>query len=175
MKKLATLGLLMLSGPLAFAQASASATGTANAKIIVPVTITPSTSVVNAAAGVLNFGTIVPSASAGTVSVNVANNLTITRSNTGGATPVTSSVFTGAGWTLGGDPNASINVTLPASATLTSGANNMTVNGFHHGPTSVTLNGSGAADLVVGGTLNVGANQAAGSYTGTFTVTVSYN
>jgi len=27
----------------------------------------------------------------------------------------------------------------------------------------------------VGGTLNVGANQAAGSYTGSFSVTVAYN
>jgi hypothetical protein len=37
-----------------------------------------------------------------------------------------------------------------------------------------TLDGGGLSSFLVGATLNVGASQTAGSYTGSFSVTVSY-
>jgi hypothetical protein len=57
---------------------------------------------------------------------------------------------------------------------VTSGANNMTVDTFTTNPATYTTNSSGALTLDVGATLHVGANQTAGSYAGTYTMTVSY-
>ena len=50
----------------------------------------------------------------------------------------------------------------------------MTVEGFGHNTQGI-LNDSGEDTYAVGATLNVGANQTAGEYTGTFTVTAAYN
>lgn len=75
-------------------------------------------------------------------------------------------------------------ITLPATVTLTSGADTMTVNALTRrygqpatpGTTSGvgSFNGVGTAVLLVCGTLLVGANQASGSYTGTMPITVDY-
>jgi spore coat protein U-like protein len=52
----------------------------------------------------------------------------------------------------------------------------MTVNAFTSTPSGTgTFNSGGTATLNIGATLAVGANQTAGSYTGTFSVTVDYN
>jgi len=69
-----------------------------------------------------------------------------------------------------------------SNITLNSGGNHMTVSNFL--PYSVNNNGSstlglipllgGTDSLKVGGTLNVGNNQAPGNYSGTFSVTVTY-
>lgn len=64
-------------------------------------------------------------------------------------------------------------ITLPSSATLTSGSASMTLNAFTSNPTG-TFNGSLLTQLAVGATLNVSPNQPAGTYTGTFSVTVNY-
>jgi len=68
-------------------------------------------------------------------------------------------------------------IQLPASITLVrgGGAQTMTVGTItSNGPNFRLFPGNGAFDVAVGGTLAVAANQAAGSYTGTFTVTVAY-
>jgi hypothetical protein len=64
-------------------------------------------------------------------------------------------------------------ISLPASATLTSGAASMTLTNFTSNPTG-TFDGSALRELTVGATLNVSPNQPAGNYTGTFSVTVDY-
>ncbi len=69
-------------------------------------------------------------------------------------------------------------IALPSSATLTSGGNSMNVGTFlahsaNNGSASGRLVG-GYDTLNVGATLTVGANQAPGSYTGSFSVTVTY-
>ncbi|MET0855400.1 MAG: DUF4402 domain-containing protein [Telluria sp.] len=64
-------------------------------------------------------------------------------------------------------------ITLPSSATLSSGSASMTLNAFTSNPTG-TFNGSLLTQLAVGATLNVSPNQPAGTYTGTFSVTVNY-
>jgi Mat/Ecp fimbriae major subunit len=75
-------------------------------------------------------------------------------------------------------------VTLPATITLTSGANTMTVNALTRrygadGTAGVTtgagaFTATGVATVLMAGTLAVGANQAAGTYAGTMAVTVDY-
>lgn len=62
-----------------------------------------------------------------------------------------------------------------ASVSLTSGANTMTLNNFTvFFPNGNTLNGTGDAQVNVGGSLGVSGTQAAGLYTGTFDVVVEY-
>jgi hypothetical protein len=51
----------------------------------------------------------------------------------------------------------------------------MTVATFTSTPATTGTLTAGAQTLTVGGTLSVGASQATGAYTGTYTVTVQYN
>jgi uncharacterized protein DUF4402 len=94
----------------------------------------------------------------------------------GGASLGSGAAVTAAAFTVSGQGSATYAITLPASATVTSGANTMTVNGFTSNPAGTgTLSGAGSQNLLVGATLNVGASQATGTYSGTFDVTVTYN
>ena len=56
--------------------------------------------------------------------------------------------------------------------TLTSGSNSMSASLTYSAPSVVLAASAGA--FTVGGTLNVGASQAAGDYSGTFNVTANY-
>jgi hypothetical protein len=149
-----------------FAQVSATATATAT--IVTPIAI--------ANGGNMNFGNIAVSAVAGTVILAPAG----TRSTSGGVTlPVNAGTVSQAIFNVSGTPAYTYAITLPAVATtVTSGANTMTVTAFTSSPTPTgVLNGAGTEVLNVGATLNVGANQASGTYvSGTpFSVTVNYN
>lgn len=74
-----------------------------------------------------------------------------------------------------GDKNADVFVVLPTSATITIGGTNMTINNFTMNATNpINLGNKGSVTLDIGATLQVGAGQAAGSYTGTFTVSADY-
>lgn len=75
-----------------------------------------------------------------------------------------------------GNPSTGITITLPSSATLTGPGAAMTVNNFTGYPssTSATLGSSGTLTLNVGAQLVVNPAQAAGTYSGTYTLTVSY-
>jgi hypothetical protein len=145
---------------------AATATGSASAKILAPIAI--------AAGAPLNFGTITASAVAGTVVITPAG----ARSVTGGVGAVTdgANAPTAGVFTVTGAAGYGFSITLPASATITSGVNSMTVNTFASTPSgSGTLVG-GTATVNVGATLNVGAGQASGlTYNGTYPVTVNYN
>jgi len=76
---------------------------------------------------------------------------------------------------VAGEPNTSFAVGLPGSIQITSGANSMTVDSFTTGASAYLLDGAGAAGLSVGANLSVAANQPAGLYSGSFSVTVAYN
>ena len=81
----------------------------------------------------------------------------------------------GASFDVTGDGNANYSITLPSSTTLSSGGNTMIVDTFNHDAgASPTLVG-GSDTFNVGATLHVGATQASGTYSGTFSVTVNYN
>ena len=78
-----------------------------------------------------------------------------------------------------GSPGAAYYLVLPAdgSVSLTgpSGSDPMTIEGFVHSATGTLDATTGEEIFKVGAKLNVGANQAPGQYTGTFTVTAAYN
>lgn len=120
----------------------------------------------------LAFGEMVASASAGTAVVTPAG----TRTLTGGVSAGNSGGITSASFTVTGLPLFSFSISLPSSTALTSGGNSMTVNSFTSSPSgSGQIGALGSQVVTVGATLQVGASQSSGSYTGTFSVTVVYN
>jgi hypothetical protein len=144
--------------------AANTATSNATATVIAPIAIVGTVD--------LQFGKFAASGTTGTVVMTPAG----VRTATGGV--VLSAVAPGAAasYNVTGDTTASYTITLPASAvTITSGANNMTVASFTSTPATTGTLTAGAQTLTVGGTLSVGASQATGAYTGTYTVTVQYN
>jgi hypothetical protein len=84
-------------------------------------------------------------------------------------------------FTITGENNQEVAITLPvADITLSDGASHsMTIDdaSFNCDQTvaGVALSGTGSLTINVGATLSVGINQAAGSYTGSFAVSVNYN
>lgn len=117
------------------------------------------------------FGTLAPDISlAGTA---VINPTTGTKTVTGGVFDF-GGIHTAAIFAVSGKKNTAFTITLPGAVTLTSGGNSMTLNGFTSDPAVGLLNNGGNANVTVGATLQVGANQPAGTYTGIFDVTVNY-
>jgi hypothetical protein len=170
---LIALGILATAGG-AMAQSSATTNGTATATIIRPITL--------AASRDLAFGNVVPSAALGTMVLTAASSTAA--SVTGGVTKPGTQVgtVTSAQFDVGGEGGFTYTITLPGSAaTITSGSDTMTVGTFTSsivvtaGALSNAIGAAGLQTFYVGGTLNVGANQNPGNYTGTFGVTVAYN
>ena len=154
---------LLVTGA-AFAQVGSSATATASAfaKVITPITITKTAD--------LNFGTII-SGPAGTVTVSPAGLETASGASIVSPNPNVSA----AQFNVTGEPSTAYSISLPSSITISNGAQTMTVDNFTTNPTpSGLLSGLGAQSLQVGARLSVLANQAVGSYSGTFSVTVAY-
>jgi hypothetical protein len=151
----------------------------------------------------IRFGSLAPAATAGTIVLPVPATLPATAPTT--AAPVITGTRTATGGIImvgGGTCSATVlcgvggvqiagvangtyaTVTLPATVTLTSGANTMTAGTFTRrygvvGTAGVitgagTLSATGTSLLLIGGTLNVAIAQAAGTYTGTMAVTVDY-
>ena len=120
----------------------------------------------------LGFGQFVASGSTGTLVMTPAS----ARSATGGATLGNAAGASAASFNVTGQASATYAITLPASAILASGGNNMTVNTFTSSPSGTgALSVGGAQTITVGATLQVGINQAQGNYSITFPVTVAYN
>jgi len=167
-KVIATAAVVIAFTNSSFAQATA--TASASATIITPITIVKNVD--------MNFGNVAVSASlAGTVVLAPAG--TRTTGGAGGVTlPSNTGTVAGADFTVSGQASYTYAITLPASATISSGSNTMTVNGFTSSPaTTGTLSTGGTQDLKVGATLNVTAAQASGTYTNStgVQVTVNYN
>jgi hypothetical protein len=158
---------LLAASSLSAAANSATTSASAKANIISPITIT------KVVAADLNFGDVVPGATAGTVVVDPA----AARTSTGGVSLGNGAAVAAAAFTVGGANNATYVITLPvAPITITGPTSTMTVSNFTSNPSGTgTIGATGTQALNVGGTLNVGINQAVGAYTGTFNVTVAYN
>lgn len=153
------------TGSMMIASGSAvAATATANtsATVLQSISIAKNTD--------LDFGAFSPS-TGGTVVIGTDGS----RSKTSAV--VLSSTATGsrAQFTVSGTTNATYAITLPASATLTSGANTMSVGSFVSNPSGTGTLTGGSEILYVGATVTVASAQAAGAYTGTFDVSVEYN
>lgn len=152
-----------------FAQPSdVSAFGTI--RILTPMTITKDLD--------LRFGTVVLTGNAaGTVVIghtgaNVRNLGPFTDIVTGADS------FGAAQFTVRGTPNERFGVSLPdVDVLLTGPGTSLIVNTFttNHDSSVDRLNGLGEKIILVGATLHIPANQTGGAYSGTFSVTVSYN
>lgn len=166
LKKLALACAFALGGAAVAVNGSAANTATANAtaEVIAPIAITKSAD--------LRFGKFAAGATAGTVVIAPAG----TRTQSGGVVLSALDAGGAASFSVTGDTTATYTITLPSSAaSITSGANTMSVGTFTSSPSATGALTAGAQTLTVGGTLSVGVSQATGSYTGTFDVTVQYN
>lgn len=143
------------------AQNVTTAEAEASATIIAPLTLTKVTD--------LSFGNVASGSDAGTVVLSTAG----ARTESGVVLPSVEGTVSAAQFTVGGLTGATYEITLPTSITISNGTNNMTVDTFVHDADEIL--DSGNETFNVGATLKVGADQAAGSYSGDFDVTVDYN
>ncbi len=158
----AAIALMTLNGTSAIA---ATASATASATISnAPITITNTTP--------LSFGEIAPGSQASVVTMSNDG----TRSVTSGDVTLGADNGSVAVFELTGEANKSYTINLPTADVTLSDADGatMTVNNFTHNA-SGTIPATGTESFNVGAQLNIGANQAAGSYSGNFSVEVIYN
>lgn len=120
----------------------------------------------------LSFGKFA-SLNGGTVSVSPNG----TRTTTGTVILVSSGQGSAATFDVSADPGGMYTISLPSNGTvsLSSNGNTMAVNDFVSLPSGVGDCTNGISTLLIGATLVVGANQPAGTYTGVYSVTVTYN
>ncbi|KPJ93402.1 MAG: hypothetical protein AMJ55_08055 [Gammaproteobacteria bacterium SG8_15] len=139
--------------------------GVADAVILIPLSIAHDTG------ASLDFGTITPDGDGATVRVTTAGVASVT-----GGDAILSGTTSADSFTVSGQGGQNYNITLPGSITLTGPGDDMTVNNVVSNPaTSSTLPaglGTQTETLTIGGDLVIGADQGAGSYSGTYTVEV---
>ncbi|MFN3790515.1 DUF4402 domain-containing protein [Massilia sp.] len=150
---------------------AAVATATSTSTVIAPIKIEK--------AADLAFGSFAASATPGTVTVSTNG----TRSATGGVTLMGSGA-TAAKFDVTGSGTLTYSISWVGSSTsLTSGSDSMTFTrvadltggGAVTGDVTSGALTAGAQSIYVGGVLTVGADQAAGNYSGTVSATVEYN
>ncbi|HZK06899.1 MAG TPA: DUF4402 domain-containing protein [Bacteroidales bacterium] len=171
MKKFAILfaGLFLMTFAFQSVNAQGPATETAvtNATIIAPIAITKEVD--------LNFGNIAALTNDQAVTITPAG----MRSSTEplGLPTTTPGTISAASFTVTGLADATYSIVLPTTFNVESGGNTMEVNAFTSTPTPTGVLTGGTETLTVGATINVKANQAAGSYTNAsaLSVTVAYN
>jgi Domain of unknown function (DUF4402) len=150
-------------------------TGAAAATLGAPARVTIRPPVTLAKTADLEFGSLLAGAAAGTVVINPNSSA---RTRTGGVTLVPGAVAP-AQFTATGAPNTRVTITLPNRIFIAriGGGAQMRVRAFRRQtltPAQPRTNAAGALSFRVGATLDVGANQLPGRYTGTFNVTVNY-
>jgi len=162
MKKFTTIAALLAVSAISNSAHAADATGNAGGVIIAPLQISKVTD--------LYFGTIAPSTTAAdTVVVSAAGAKTC-----GAELTCMTADHTAAAFDVTGQADNVYTITLPSTVSISNGAGgSMDVSSFTGSKATGTLT-SGADSFTVGGTLAVAANQAVGTYTGTFVVAVEY-
>lgn len=126
----------------------------------------------------LQFGRVVsPSDGSGTITMSPTGTVSGSLFRMGGGL-----VRSVAQFSISGEGGQSVSINIPANVTLSNGANNLSLetnNNLVGSPATQTLSGAvnsaGTLNFNVGGTVTVPAATAAGHYSGTMTVTVSYN
>jgi len=118
----------------------------------------------------MDFGTMITTGTAGTVTVTPAGARSSVNVDLLGGFPA-AAVFD-----VTGEGGNTYSITLSSSTTLSSGGDTMTVDTFtHDAGGNPQLSGGGSDTFNVGATLHVGATQAPGTYSGTFSATANYN
>ena len=162
------LAALLVAAPVPLRAATPAKESSAGAIVLRPLSLLKKTD--------MNFGTLATSPSAGTATLNPVTGVV---STTGGVTALpigtsaTAAVFVGAG-----SKNAPYQIRLPTNPitiTRVGGTETMTVSNWTlDGPTNRRVPANQAFQFKVGARVNVGANQAGGTYAGTFNITVHY-
>lgn len=138
-------------------------TGSASAQIVRPLVL------VHRPGQVLNFGRFAVGTSTGTVIVSPSG----AGSVTGGVSVVAGSNTASDRMTVSGDPNRLVSITT-GSGSVSNGSATMSFTTTPSvGAGYIPFTGSGF--FTIGGTLTVLPGQAAGSYSGSYPVVVSYN
>lgn len=148
---------------------SASTSGSAQAEVVAPSQIQRLED--------LRFGAILQPATSGTLIISPDGTETFAGGVVGSTGVVQPPAGRGPGsFKIDGQGLRHFQVKISKSIAITSGAATMLVNNFQTNvPNGNNVFGTtGTFELHVGGTLNVGANQQTGSYSGTFDVTVTY-
>ena len=158
--KIALMGAFAAAAMVSTGANAATQTATAEVDIIAAVQLTQDVG--------LDLGVAASSATAGTVTLNAGSGA---RTCSAGVTCVGGSQrgqFTVSGATA----TYVVGITVPASTTLTSGGNTMALS---LNPSMTSFTSTGASQIFyVGGVLSVAAIQAAGTYTGTYSVSADY-
>ena len=161
--RLAAVGAIAAASFATSAQAATTASANANAEILSSLTVVSTAD--------LQLGQIAAN-TGGTVTVNADSTVASTGAliSTGTRSPAAFDVV--------GSANSLILVTLPSgpvNLTRVRGTETMSLGGFNTTPNGAfQLDGAGAGNFTVGGTLTVGAAQVPGNYTGSFSVSVEY-
>jgi hypothetical protein len=157
--------LLSLVVPASATAAPVSKIATAEAALLSPLSVIKRAD--------LDFGTVATTGAGTAVIDPVSNALTTTGAVTKAGSGAHRALFTSTG-----SKNAVVHIKLPQNpVTLTrvGGTETMTVSNWTlDGSTNRKIPANTTFDFAVGGTLTVGANQADGTYVGTFSVTVQY-
>lgn len=141
---------------------TSTAQGAATAEVVAPITLEH----VNGAA--LNFGIFTTGDAGGTVVVDQLG----AGAATGEVSLLGNSVEAADAFTVAGDANRTFTIaTTGGSVSNGSDSMNFTTNADATG----ALDAAGAASFSVGGTLSVAGGESAGTYTGSYNVTVAYN
>jgi hypothetical protein len=154
------IAIVLLTALISNQAIGASVNGTATATVLTPISVTAGTN--------LQFGSFTASALSGTI--------THAGVTTGGVTSIASSTKSAGTFTVNGDSTGNVpyTFTLPATVTLTSGANTMSASLVFASGTGSRRLTAGSETVSINSTLSVAANQVPGSYTGTYTVTTIY-
>ena len=119
----------------------------------------------------LEYGTVAGSGeSAGSVTISTSGSVT-----TSGAAVNLGGTFVQAQYKVTGPKNANVILSLPSTATVSAGGSTATLHSFVANPAAgvpQSLGSNGRLTYHVGATLDLSAGQAAGSYSGTFSVFV---
>lgn len=160
--------ICLLAAASAAPASAATVTSTVQLTVVAPLTVVKFED--------LEFGALLASASAGKAIIDPTSGA---RTTTGGVTGA-SGAYNPAHFATAGSPNQHINIKLPnQNITLTrvGGGATMTAQQFTRDntpPNSARLDANGNFEFKVGATLNVGANQMAGRYVGSFDVEVAF-
>lgn len=180
--KLLVGSLLVLSATQPLSSAALAATATANASATIQAAISftkDDENAIGTTSGDLAFGTIVPDESGGTVVIDPASGA---RSNGSGTLELVANddsaltTYGPAAFIVSGSASTSYTITVPSEPiSLTSGTDTMTVDEWTSSKSDGTTDTSGQDSFKIGGTLTVVPDQPAGTYVGSFVVTVDYN
>lgn len=159
--------LAALSGTAFAAPSSSTVGGSAQAAVITPLAIVP--------IDALSFGQLTRPTAAGTVVMSPSGSIT----TTGGvltSTAIAQTVRRGPGtFAVVGEAGRAFTIDLPTVVILRQGTRNMRLSALRSNWTpGDVFSPTRTFALSVGATLNVGANQTVGTYTGTYSVTVTY-